>query len=104
MLRKYIPFVGFFFVALTSFVWSENNFAPSFKSCISQESIKQISNSPEYKLQFIVIAIKTQSICSLRLIDTHAGFFAMVAAFIVSGFTFTLWQATGKIVEGLTCH
>jgi hypothetical protein len=94
MLRNSLIFLISFCAAIAVFVWAENQIAPSFQACISQDVVKQSDDT-------IIGVIKTQAICSLRLIDRHNGFFAALAALVVAAFTFTLWIATSK-QAGLT--
>jgi hypothetical protein len=93
-MKSTLIFLVAFCVALTAFVWTENGIAPSFQSCISQSASEPGDKSSK---NFIVPSvIKSQAICSFRLIDRHNGFFAALAAVIVAAFTFTLWIATSK--------
>jgi hypothetical protein len=101
MLRNSLIFLVSLSVAITIFVWSENQMAPSFQACISQNASEQGSESSKNNSDGIVGIIKSQAICSLRLIDRHNGFFAALAALVVAAFTFTLWIATSK-QAGLT--
>lgn len=86
-----------FCLSLTVFVWSENEIAPSFQSCVTQNTNQQRAHSSDENSQVIAGLFKAQLVCSLRLIDRHNGFFAALAAIVVSAFTFTLWIATNRL-------
>jgi hypothetical protein len=101
MLRNSLIFLFSFCVAITIFIWAENQIAPSFQTCISQNASEQSGEVSKNNSDGIASVVKAQSICSLRLIDRHNGFFAALAALIVAAFTFTLWVATSK-QAGLT--
>jgi len=58
--------------ALLIFILAENQVAPSFQSCINQNSTGQSAESSN-DYGKIVTFVKAQSICSLRLIDRHNG-------------------------------
>ena len=97
MLRKHIPLFSYLLLILVILIGAENQFAPSFQSCISQGASQQTTKDFKEKRQFIVIGVETQIICSLRLVDTHSGFFAVLAAFCLAAFTFTLKRSTDKL-------
>jgi hypothetical protein len=97
MLRKYGPFWGAFLILLVVFFWTANKITPSFQSCISQTSGDYGSKETDKKAKVIGIFVASESICTLRLVDQHSGFFAAVAAFIVAWFTFTLKQSTTQL-------
>jgi hypothetical protein len=101
MLRNSLSFLVSFCVAITIFVWAENQIAPSFQACMSQNASEQRGEGSKNNSDGVAAIVKAQSICSLRLIDRHNGFFAALAALIVAAFTFTLWVATSK-QAGLT--
>src|ERR1039458_2402260 len=90
MLRKHIPLFSYLLLVLVILIGAENQFAPSFQSCISQGASQQTTKDSKEKRQFIVIGVDTQIIYSLRLFDSHSGFFAVLAAFCLAAFTFTL--------------
>jgi hypothetical protein len=97
MLRKFGPFCGALLVFLTAFLLTENYAAPSLENCISQNSSAQGTEESENKSGIVGRLVFAESICSLRLIDRHNGFFAAIAAFVIAAFTFTLWQSTEKL-------
>jgi hypothetical protein len=97
MTRNALIFFAAIVTALFLFLWAENQVAPSFQACISQNSTKQSAESPNDYGKIVSVFVKTQSICSLRLIDRHNGFFAAIAAAIVAAFTFTLWRSTDRL-------
>jgi len=82
MLNKFIPYVGAFLFVVAIFIWAENQIAPSFQSCVSQEAISDF--------------IGSQTLCSIRLVDAHNGFFSAVAALVVAVFTIVLAVVTEK--------
>jgi hypothetical protein len=96
MLRNSLIFLASFFITMAVFVWSENEISPSFQSCISQHSGDHGDKKSQNK-SLIVSVVKSQAICSLRLVDRHNGFFAALAAMVVAAFTGTLWFATDKL-------
>ena len=95
MLRKYLLFLGAFLIILIVFFWTENNFAPVFQSCISQNTSNQ--GAKETEIRVIRRVITSEAICSLSLVDRHSGFFAAIAAFIAALFTFALKQSTARL-------
>jgi hypothetical protein len=100
MPRNSLIFLVSFCVAIAIFVWAENQIAPSFQACTSQNASERGGEGSKNN-GGVASVVKAQSICSLRLIDRHNGFFAALAALIVAAFTFTLWVATSK-QAGLT--
>jgi hypothetical protein len=97
MSKKFGPFCGALLVFLIVFLLTENYAAPSFENCISQNSGDHGTEKSENKGRIVGRFIFAESICSLRLIDRHNGFFAAIAAFVIAAFTFTLWQSTEKL-------
>jgi hypothetical protein len=94
MLRNITIFVVALAVSLGVFLWAENQIAPSFQSCISQNASQQSAESANDSSYNIVVLIKAQSICSLRLIDRHNGFFAALSTLIIAIFTAVLGSFT----------
>ncbi len=90
---KYAPFVVVFIVLLGIFDFSENLVAPKFGTCISIISAEQTANGSN-KHGFIVNLTVRQAICSVALVDRHNGFFALIVAFVIACFTYTLRQAS----------
>jgi hypothetical protein len=88
-----------FAVILSLFVFTENEVAPHFQTCVSQDTADQGNETAENKAPFIVGVIKAQAICSLGLVDRHNGFFAALAGIAVAAFTFTLWVATDQLAK-----
>jgi hypothetical protein len=86
MTRNALIFFAAIVTALLLFLWAENHVAPSFQSCVSQNSTKQSAESSNDYGNIVAVVVKAQSICSLRLIDRHNGFFAAIAAAIVAHF------------------
>jgi hypothetical protein len=66
-------------VTIVLFVILENMFAPSFTKCLGEVAALQGD------------FLDRQVTCSLKLIDTHNGFFSAIAALVVACFTITLW-------------
>jgi hypothetical protein len=97
MLRNFLIGLISFAVILSLFVFTENEVAPHFQTCVSQDTADQGNETAENKAPFIVGVIKAQAICSLGLVDRHNGFFAALAGIAVAAFTFTLWVATDKL-------
>lgn len=97
MIRNGLIFFVAIIIALFLFGWAEYQVAPSFQSCISQNSTKQSTESFSDYGKIVAIYIKSRSLCSLCLIDRHNGFFAAIAAAIIAAFTFTLWRSTDKL-------
>jgi hypothetical protein len=99
MLRKgMIVLVSLAFV-LTFFVWAENEIAQSFQTCVTEKAAKESSEHSRNQSNSVAVIIKTQALCSLRLVDAHNGFFAALAAILVAAFTFTLWIATDQLAK-----
>lgn len=82
MLKKIIAFTIILVVGLSIFDLTENQFGPTFQSCINHNSAS---------------AVEAQILCSISLIDRHNGFFALIAAGFVAAFTGTLWHSTEKL-------
>jgi hypothetical protein len=99
MLRRTIVLLVVFFIALIVFVWAENEVASSFKSCIFQNTSEQSAKDSKHNSLIVTGIIKSQTICSLRLIDRHNGLFAALATTAIAFFTLTLWRATTKQVK-----
>lgn len=96
MLRRFAPFWIAFLLLVAAGVWTENSLAPSFQGCINEEASKHLADDQNQR-QIVIEFIRTQTICSLRLMDLHAGFFAAISGFIVAFFTYTLWWSTDKL-------
>ena len=79
------------------FVAAENTIVPSFQSCISQPASQQGTEATQDKALAISGAVKVQILCSMHLVDRHAGFFAALATLAIASFTLTLWRATHKL-------
>ena len=94
MLRKYGPFGAALLVFFVVFLLTANFVVPSFETCVSQNSSDQSAKESENKAGIVGRFVLAESICSLRLVDRHNGFFAAVAAFVIAAFTATLWWST----------
>jgi hypothetical protein len=94
MLKKLIPTLLFALVILGLFVFAENQLAPAFQSCLSQEISERTPDGVKSDGELIRVEVESQAVCSLRLLDGHSGFFAAVAAFVIALLTFTLWRAS----------
>jgi hypothetical protein len=97
MLRRYLLFFGACLIGLVIFLWAENEFSKSFQDCITEYSSGQASKDSNKQRFNVAIFVKAQSICTVRLVDKHNGFFAAIAAFIVAWFTFSLRQSTDEL-------
>lgn len=97
MLKKYGPFLAAFLVLAALFIFMENAVAPNFQSCVSQHTTSESNEKAQQKGRIILKTVVAESVCTLQLIDRHNGFFAALAAFVIAGFTFTLWQSTEKL-------
>ena len=96
---KWLLAFVFSFLALTIFIWAENQISPSFQACISQKGTQTTTQNGEKNADEksnIVVIVRSQALCSLRLVDRHNGFFSALAALIVAVFTVTLWISTSK--------
>jgi hypothetical protein len=90
MLRTVFLFLAALLVALAVFVWTENEIAPEFQTCISQETSQNATKGPNNETKIIIVRAEAQTICSLRLIDRHNGFFSLLAAISIAWFTLML--------------
>jgi len=90
---KYTPFFVGFIVLVGAFDLTENVVAPQFGQCISKISTAQTENGSN-KHGFIVKFAVRQTICSVALVDRHNGFFALIVAFVIACFTYTLRQTS----------
>jgi hypothetical protein len=99
MLRKGLIVLAALAFVLTFFVWAENEIAQSFQTCISEKAAKEPTERPHNQSNSVAVIIKTQALCSLRLVDAHNGFFSTLAAVAVAAFTFTLWVATDQLAK-----
>jgi len=99
MLRKGLIVLASLAFVLTFFVWAENEIAQSFQTCISEKAPKESTEHSYNQSDSVAVIIKTQALCSLRLVDAHNGFFAALAAIAVAAFTFTLWVATDQLAK-----
>jgi len=96
MLRKYLPLLSAIIFLLAAFVVAEFNFAQSFNTCINENSAKESTNKAHQYTHALIITIRSTSLCSARLIDTHNGFFAAFASLVIAAFTFTLWRSSAR--------
>lgn len=99
MLRKGLILLASLAFVLSFFIWAENEIAQSFQACIGEKAPKESSEHPNNQSNSITVVVKTQALCSLRLVDAHNGFFAALAAIAVAAFTFTLWVATDRLAK-----
>jgi hypothetical protein len=91
-----IPLISFLIIA-GLFVFTENQIAPQFESCVAHNTANQTNENA--KGPIVTGLIKAQWICTLRLVDRHNGFFAALAGIAVAAFTFTLWVATDQLAR-----
>jgi hypothetical protein len=99
MLRNFLIALASFAIILCLFVLTENEVAPHFQTCVSQNTADQGNDKAKNKSLVIVGVIRAQAICSLGLVDRHNGFFAALAGIAVAAFTFTLWVATDQLAK-----
>jgi hypothetical protein len=97
MWRDAVAAVVALLIALAVLVGAENEIIPSFHACVGQHSSQQGAESTYPQAINIVRTVKVQSLCSVYLVDRHAGFFATLATLSIASFTFTLWLATNKL-------
>lgn len=93
-----LKFLGALALALVVFISAENAL-DSFQSCIGHEANQQSAQDSKNK-NYVTAGfsfVGRQSLCSVRLVDAHSGFFAAVAAFVIAWFTFTLKQSTDRL-------
>jgi hypothetical protein len=96
MLKSALIFFAACLVFLFVFVWSENEFAHSFQSCVAKTRSQETTEHPDKQSYAVAVIVRAQLDCSFRFIDQHNGFFAALAAMAVAAFTFTLWISTSK--------
>jgi hypothetical protein len=96
---KWLPFclslVGFIGILLGA----ENTVSSQFAKCLSQISPHDVTATTGQKLLHIVWP---QSVCTLRIVDAHNGFFGLLVAVVVAAFTFTLRRTSieqGKLTR-----
>lgn len=85
------------FAVLVGFILAENTLE-SFQSCIGKEANQQSAKGSENK-NYIVTGfnfVGQQSLCSVRLIDAHNGFFVAVFTVVLSVVTMGLVVASGE--------
>jgi hypothetical protein len=95
--RRYLIFWAACVGLLCIFIWTENYAARGFQECVKQYSSDH--GNEKGNKETSVVSISAQSVCSLRLIDRHNGFFAALAAFIIAWFTYTLRRSTDELRE-----
>lgn len=69
----------------------------SFRRCISEPADYRGAEGSYKYSRVVAVFIFRQGICSLRLIDAHNGFFALLGTIAVAFFTFTLWRSTDRL-------
>jgi hypothetical protein len=92
MPRKLAILVCASIAVLCLFVWLEGEFAHSFQTCIAQNMSQKAAPSPHEESRVIGDFVVYRLVCSVRLIDSHNGFFSALAAMIIAGFTITIWS------------
>ena len=89
-----------FSAAGTVFVTAENEFAPEFRKCVSEEA-SYWREHHTYKRGFRVpTSVIVNGVCSVGLVDRHNGLFGLLSALSVALFTYTLWRATVRLAVG----
>jgi hypothetical protein len=97
MLKQFLTFIVVLVVGILVFLVMENYFSHSFQSCVSQKSSKQSPESSKNERFTVAGSIALQTDCSVRLIDTHNGFFTAFASFIIAAFTAVLGIFTVRL-------
>lgn len=96
-MRRYLPTVGACAVLLVVLLLFENLAAQTFQSCVSQRYTDYGPYNPHDYGKVVGVFLGSQGVCSFRFIGLHEGAFAALAAFVVAGFTFALWDSTEKL-------
>jgi hypothetical protein len=96
MVRKVVFILGSVFL-IGLFVWTEEKFAPTFHQCIDDWIANQGEIEPNQKSLIAAKFIGGRSLCVIRAIDHHNGFFAALAAFVIAWFTFALDRSTTSL-------
>jgi hypothetical protein len=71
-------------VAVAMFIWIENSFSPNLRSCINYNSAQDSANSNKSKNLVIRELLGRQTICTMRLIDRHNGFFSAIVTALLA--------------------
>jgi hypothetical protein len=66
------------------FIWIENSFSPNLRSCINYNSAQDSANSNKSKNLVIRELLGRQTICTMRLIDRHNGFFSAIVTALLA--------------------
>ncbi len=99
MLRVILTAIASLLVSIFVFLWAEDQVALSFQACISQHEREQSSTDIHKNSDNIVLVVKARISCSIRLIDRHNGFFALLAALLVTVFTGVLSYFTISLAK-----
>jgi hypothetical protein len=85
--------IGLIFVAL------ENLSIHQFQQCVAAKTADNSTKESDQESRVIIVLrdFGAQSICTVRVLDKHNGFFAALGGLAVAFFTFTLWQSTEKM-------
>jgi hypothetical protein len=92
---------GLLALGISLFVWLENRSVHQFQQCIAAHNAAESARESDQKSSIVVVLSQAgpQSICTIRVLDKHNGFFAALAGLAVALFTFTLWQSSEKMWE-----
>lgn len=89
-MAKRAVFLFVFLFLFGSFVWAEEKFAPTFHQCVDEWAANAGNQNPDQKDLVVGKLFESHTLCIIRAIDHHNGFFAVVAAFIIAWLTITL--------------
>jgi hypothetical protein len=79
-------------------LWAENSFSADYQRCVLNPFGGHVVQSTASDwLSRIKDIVGPQTICTIRLVDRHNGFFAVLTGLFVALFTFTLWRSTDKM-------
>ncbi|MDE2472731.1 MAG: hypothetical protein KGL35_29410 [Bradyrhizobium sp.] len=98
-MKRYWPFFCVVLFLVIAFVWTEENFSPTFRQCVNDWAENHANSQPDKKSLIIAESIGGHSLCLIKAVDHHNGFFASFAAFIIAWFAFTLYHATKGLLE-----
>ena len=98
---KTIAFLVLGALILGVFVWTEEQFAPSLHQCIDEWATNHGNPGPDKNGFNSAILIEGYSICTIRAIDHHNGFFAAIASFIIAWFTVVLAGVGRRQIEDI---
>jgi hypothetical protein len=86
-------------LGLAILFWGEKTFAPSFQSCVIEQSNNTGVDPAKNYYGSVRVVVSNYTVCTVHLIDTHAPLFTAVASFVIAAFTGTLWIATTRMLR-----